>query len=73
MIGWYPYYFLDPRQVSGPVEFTVSCAIALAVFAAVATALVLISRLPDPWDRTPAEPPPEDRAPAEAAREPVQA
>lgn len=69
LIGWYPYYFLDPRQVSGPMEFTLSCGIALVVFAAVATALVLISRLPDPWDRAPAERPPEDSAPTETARE----
>lgn len=49
LIGWYPYYFLDPRQVSGPLEFVVSSAIALGTFAAVATALVLISRMPLPW------------------------
>lgn len=48
MIGWYPYYFLDPRQVSGPMEFLVSSAIALSTFAVVACALVLISRMPLP-------------------------
>lgn len=48
LIGWYPYYFLDPRQVSGPVEFLVSSAIALGTFAAVAVLLVLISRMPLP-------------------------
>jgi len=48
LIGWYPYYFLDPRQVSGPLEFVISSAIALATFAVVATALVLISRMPLP-------------------------
>lgn len=48
LIGWYPYYFLDPRQVSGPMEFLISSAIALGTFAAVATLLVLISRLPVP-------------------------
>lgn len=46
LIGWYPYYFLDPRQVSGPAEFFVSSGIALATFAVVATTLVLISRMP---------------------------
>jgi hypothetical protein len=46
LIGWYPYYFLDPRQVSGPLEFLTFSAIALAVFALVATGLVLISRMP---------------------------
>ncbi|KJL31072.1 Pr6Pr family membrane protein [Microbacterium oxydans] len=48
IIGWYPYYFLDPRQVSGPVEFLTSSGIALATFAVVATALVGISRMPEP-------------------------
>lgn len=51
LIGWYPYYFLDPRQISGPAEFLISSAIALATFAAVATVLVLISRLPSPRRR----------------------
>ncbi len=44
LIGWYPYYFLDPRQVSGLPELIGSTAIALGIFAAVATVLVLISR-----------------------------
>ncbi|MFJ2551487.1 Pr6Pr family membrane protein [Microbacterium sp. NPDC087591] len=48
LIGWYPYYFLDPRQVSGPAEFLTSSGIALATFAVVATVLVLISRMPVP-------------------------
>lgn len=48
LIGWYPYYFLDPRQVSGPMEFILSSAIALGTFAAVATVLVLVSRMPLP-------------------------
>jgi hypothetical protein len=48
LIGWYPYYFLDPRQVSGPEEFLVSSGVALGAFAVVATALVLISRMPLP-------------------------
>ncbi len=63
LIGWYPYYFLDPRQVSGPAEFLVSSGIALATFAVVASALVLISRMPlprrlrdDPGDAAPGAP-----------------
>ena len=64
LIGWYPYYFLDPRQVSGPAEFLLSSGIALAVFAAVATALVLISRMPVPkrlrLDERAPSPAPED-------------
>ncbi|WP_227468216.1 Pr6Pr family membrane protein [Microbacterium sp. YJN-G] len=43
IIGWYPYYFLDPRQVSGPLEMALSCAMALSIFAAVASVLVLLS------------------------------
>lgn len=46
LIGWYPYYFLDPRQVSGPAEFLMFSGVALAVFALVAAGLVLISRMP---------------------------
>ncbi|MHC9046316.1 Pr6Pr family membrane protein [Microbacterium saperdae] len=63
LIGWYPYYFLDPRQVSGPAEFLASSGIALATFAVVATALVLISRMPVPKRlrlEEPAPPPPEE-------------
>ena len=45
LVGWYPYYFLDPRQVSGPPEFLVTCGVALAIFVLVAVALVLVSRL----------------------------
>ncbi|WP_105565899.1 Pr6Pr family membrane protein [Microbacterium halophytorum] len=53
-IGWYPYYFLDPRQVSGAAEFAITSAIALAVFAGVASGLIGLSRwrstLPDDPD-----------------------
>ena len=45
MIGWYPYYFLDLRQVSGIGEFLLTSAIALAIFALVATVLAVISRV----------------------------
>jgi len=47
LIGWYPYYFLDPRQVSGPAEFLTFSGIALAVFGAVAAGLVMASRVPN--------------------------
>ncbi|WOF23353.1 Pr6Pr family membrane protein [Microbacterium betulae] len=43
-VGWYPYYFLDLRQVSGFGEFSLTCAIALTIFAVVASGLVLLSR-----------------------------
>lgn len=70
LIGWYPYYFLDPRQVSGPAEFLASSGIALATFAVVATVLVLISRMPLPRRLRLAEPPaaPEEGAPPEQER-----
>ena len=45
LIGWYPYYFLDLRQVSGIGEFLITSALALAIFAAVATVLAVISRV----------------------------
>ncbi|MEV8218318.1 Pr6Pr family membrane protein [Microbacterium sp. NPDC077391] len=45
VIGWYPYYFLDLRQVSGVGEMVLSCALALAIFAGVAVALVLLSKV----------------------------
>ncbi|WP_324013707.1 Pr6Pr family membrane protein [Microbacterium sp. JZ37] len=45
IVGWFPYYFLDLRQVSGFAEFAVTCAIALAIFAGVASGLVLLSRI----------------------------
>lgn len=44
LIGWYPYYFLDLRQVSGPLEFALTSGAALGVFAVVSTTLVLLSR-----------------------------
>lgn len=47
-IGWYPYYFLDLRQVSGFGEFALTCLFALAVFASVAAGLIGLSR----WFRT---------------------
>ncbi|GAB3596476.1 Pr6Pr family membrane protein [Microbacterium tumbae] len=45
LIGWYPYYFLDPRQVSGIGEFLVTSGAALAIFALVAAVLAVISRI----------------------------
>lgn len=45
MIGWYPYYFLDLRQVSGIGEFLITSGVALAIFALIAAVLALISRI----------------------------
>ena len=68
-IGWYPYYFLDLRQVSGLGEFCLTCAFALAVFAAVAASLIGISRWHEtaPDDDVPDDDEPDDEgAPDEA-------
>lgn len=48
IVGWYPYYFFDPRQVSGSAETVLACAVALAIFALVAAGLVALSR----WHHT---------------------
>lgn len=72
IIGWYPYYFLDPRQVSGLPEMALSCLAALSIFAVVAALLVLLSRvrvaLPR-WGQISSRPQaPERRRPATAWR-----
>jgi hypothetical protein len=45
MLGWYPYFFLDPAQVSGPLETLFYCLIAVALFLGIAALLVATSRL----------------------------
>lgn len=40
MVGWYPYYFLDPAQIDSPLEFAGLAALMLAVFAAVGSLLI---------------------------------
>jgi hypothetical protein len=42
MVQWYPYYFLDPRQLESALEFFALTGIALAVFAAVGSVLVVV-------------------------------
>ncbi|TFD20320.1 Pr6Pr family membrane protein [Cryobacterium sp. TMT2-23] len=52
MVGWYPYFFLDPVQVSGPLETVVYCLIAVLLFTGIAAILIATSRLPSqPWHR----------------------
>jgi hypothetical protein len=74
VIGWYPYYFLDPRQVSGVPEMAVSCLLALSIFAVVASTLVLLSRVQvtlPPWGPVSYRPPtPARRRRAPAWRRP---
>jgi hypothetical protein len=43
-VGWYPYFFLDPAQVSGMGEFSFFCGFALVLFASVAAGIVGVSR-----------------------------
>jgi hypothetical protein len=45
IVGWYPYFFLDPAQVSGPLETLMYCLIAVALFLGIAAVLVATSRL----------------------------
>jgi len=44
-VGWYPYFFLDPAQVSGPLETVLYCLVAVALFLGIAALLVATSRL----------------------------
>ena len=49
MVGWYPYFFLDPYQVSGPAEFAAYGTIVLGFILVVAASLTGASRyLPRP-------------------------
>jgi hypothetical protein len=41
-VDWYPYYFLDPRQLESAGEFFALTSIALAVFLAVGSGLVFL-------------------------------
>ena len=45
IVGWYPYFFLDPAQVSGPLETVMYCLIAVLLFTGIAAVLVATSRL----------------------------
>jgi hypothetical protein len=53
IVRWYPYFFLDPDQVSGPAEFALYCGIAIGLFAAITAGLVAVTRLPPVWGRNP--------------------
>ncbi|MGL4339838.1 MAG: Pr6Pr family membrane protein [Rhodoglobus sp.] len=45
IVGWYPYYFLDPGQLESVGEFAMFSGMALTVFAAVAFGVVALSRI----------------------------
>lgn len=44
IVGWYPYFFLDPGQVSGPLEFSAYSGAILLVITGLAAALVALTR-----------------------------
>ena len=45
IVGWYPYFFLDARQVSGPGETVLYCLIIVAIITGIAALLTGITRL----------------------------
>jgi len=45
IVGWYPYFFLDARQVSGPGETVFYCLIIVAIITGIAALLTWITRL----------------------------
>jgi hypothetical protein len=51
IVGWYPYFFLDPAQVSGPGEFFLFGALALTLFGGISSGLVAISRTRPLYER----------------------
>lgn len=54
LVGWYPYFFLDPAQVSGPLETLLYSLVAVVLFTGIAAVLTATSRLPPrPERRTP--------------------
>ncbi|MDJ0324548.1 Pr6Pr family membrane protein [Cryobacterium sp. PH31-AA6] len=53
LVGWYPYFFLDPAQVSGPLETVLYSLVAVALFTGIAAALTATTRLPRRVPRPP--------------------
>jgi hypothetical protein len=53
LVGWYPYFFLDPVQVSGPLETMLYSLVAVALFTGTAAALTATTRLRRPVRRPP--------------------
>jgi hypothetical protein len=45
LLGWYPYFFLDPYLVSGPQEFAAYSLTVLAFIVVIAALLILVDRL----------------------------
>lgn len=68
IVGWYPYFFLDPDQVGGPVEFVGFAAASLGLFALVGAIVRVLPRIP--LRRMPALSPPWRRVARAGARDP---
>jgi len=45
IVGWYPYFFLDSRQVSGPAETIFYCAIIVGIITGIAALLIALTRI----------------------------
>ncbi|TDW29355.1 Pr6Pr family membrane protein [Cryobacterium psychrophilum] len=45
ILGWYPYFFLDARQVSGPTETVLYCALIVVIITGIAAILVTATRI----------------------------
>jgi hypothetical protein len=45
IVGWYPYFFLDPAQVDF-AQFAFFSGLAMTLFAIVSTSIVMLSRIP---------------------------
>ncbi|WP_051973168.1 Pr6Pr family membrane protein [Cryobacterium sp. MLB-32] len=43
--GWYPYFFLDSRQVSGPTETVFYCAIIVVIITGISALLIALTRI----------------------------
>ncbi|MCU1402876.1 MAG: hypothetical protein JWM70_1200 [Microbacteriaceae bacterium] len=44
VVGWYPYFFLDPAQVANAGEFILLAGLALVLFAVVSASVVALTR-----------------------------
>jgi hypothetical protein len=55
VVGWYPYFFLDPFQLRSIGEFALYAAGALALFSALSTMLNVAARVVPPIGEVPSE------------------
>lgn len=44
IVGWYPYFFLDPAQLANSGQFFIFASIAVLLFGSISAALVAVSR-----------------------------